>query len=544
MRGALLALTCLLPLGSASAQDRLAGSWRAVEADGPPRQGTLELTAGPSPGTWRAAATYQDALGQRTEWRGMARRSGEVLNVDLWSSAGMVGVLTGGGGPLGRGRFRIAGDALLGGWTLGPHSGREVWVREGTCCDDVRPNHGPEPAEGTFGAGRDAWPQLNANHPEVLTEASDTRGLVVTTLSPAGRADAAAHLDHTFAQPFRVFVSNQNRTSGALWQVIALVADSQATVELRVAALASASTREAPYRDLGPLTSAEIVEAAPLTVARASGPGEAAASRALRGEIDGPQRLSLPPGQVTLLSVRRLAPREERMTHADLIPDGPVRAAVLYLPGPRPSAQRVALALRHGRRVARSAHDHVPSPPGATSGALIFGRVSGVVAASEWSGRLTNDRAGELFLTLPGESRAFLWNAKHGALGQAQAAPLLARLPDSAYRSWGNYGAAFALEAVLRNPTDAAQRVELLLDSPGSGSARALRQGFALELEGPAGVERRSVRVSQRMGVQGREPLLRVDVPAGSVRVLRLRAVYSANNTAPNPLRLRVTPAP
>ena len=46
-----------------------------VEADAPLGiRGTLELTPGPAPATWRAAATYQDSQNGETRWRGMARR--------------------------------------------------------------------------------------------------------------------------------------------------------------------------------------------------------------------------------------------------------------------------------------------------------------------------------------------------------------------------------------------------------------------------------------------------------------------------------------
>jgi hypothetical protein len=535
-------LGVLVVTGTAQA-DELTGTWVIQEAKhgGSSAQGTLTFRPGAAPGTWQATARDLPAPSETARWTGTATLDTHTVRIDISGARGIAGGLSNATSASGLARYTLAGDTLLGGWELAGESAREVLTRAESERQTLRPRGPLEPADGAFGAGSDAWPQLNANHPEILTSVAEGRVLVVSTLAPEGKADPGAHLDHTFDRRFRIFASNQNRTGRRIWQVLALFNPGTQTVRVRVGALASASTRAAPYTDLAWATPDEVVDD---DVLRASGPGETASTRALLGTASGPLAYQVPPGGVALISVRPLENREERMTHAHLYPDGPVAAAVLYLPGSQPSTAQVKQALRSGHRVPRSEHDHQPTPPDATRGALIFGRVSGVVAASHWEGTLTNDSERKVFLTLPGEERSFLWNAKHGTVGRAQAGRVLTRLPDSAYRSWGNYGGSFALRAPLRNPTEFPQRIAIFIDSPGSGRARALRQGFELRVEGPNGVERRFARVSQRMGTRGQTPLFVVEVPAASARLVTLRAVYAANNTAPNPVRLEVLGSP
>jgi hypothetical protein len=551
-RGVLSAvLTVLVVLfgttrASADPVPGLAGEWRLAEGllDGHRVRGRLSVVP-VAPGEWDIEAHYRSRAGLATSsWFGVLRAEGEGLRVTMNRSRGLVGSLLGRSTPAsGEGRYVLDAGALVGTWRLGDQFGRDVFVRDDETLPALRAAVLNEPVEGAFGQGEEAWPQLNANDPEILTSVAGGRVLVASTLSPQGRADPAVHLDRAFDQPFRIFASNQNRTGRTIWQVVALANPGQVPVRVAVEALASAATPEAPYRDLGLTAPHESVREVFDSASGASGPGDRASGAALLGESDGPGSVVVPAGGVALLSVRRVPHRAERMLHAHLRPDGAVRAAVLYLPRGRPTLDRVTTALASGRRVPRSQHDHEPSLPGATSGALIFGRVSGVVAASAWQGVLTNDAERRVYLTVPGDERSFLWNGKHGDVGQAQSGEVVARVPSSAYRSWGNYGGSFEIGAALRNPTDQAVVVSFLVDSPGRGRARALRQLFELVVRGPAGEGRRLARVSQRMGTRGSKPLFEVEVPPGSLRRVQLRAVYAANNTAPNPLRLAVRPA-
>ena len=226
------------------------------------------------------------------------------------------------------------------------------------------------------------------------------------------------------------------------------------------------------------------------------------------------------------------------MTQAELTCDGPLRAAVLYLPE-SPTVATVDLALERGALLARSALDHEPTPPGGKGG-LVFGRVAGVVAASTYVGKLTNDREHRAFLTVPG-TRSFLWDAKLGAAGERDAAPLLRRNDHSAYRSWGNYGGEFRIAARLENPTDHRATVRVFLDSPGpAAEARAFRG----EIEVRAGGEVHRVVASERAGARGDRPIATITLEPGEERELSLRTFYAANDLPPQVIRLETTRAP
>lgn len=559
------------PPAAADTAMRLRGVWlgEARAAGGAPAALSMEVAPAPG-GAGLDVRGWREGPAGRAAWGGLGRVEGADLVVEARPSPGIAGALggAGGGAPL-RGRWTLTpGGALVGGWTA-PGAATEVLHQRPALAPSL-PQGELHWARGGFVEGADRCPMLHANDPEVITSIDGDRVIAASTLSPAGRAEPRAHLDHAFQGRFRIFASNQNRAGRALHQVIVLFAPGDAPARVRIHALASAATGEAPYRDFQ--LPDEVIERDPVRP-RPSGPGDAAASAALRGwrpsdagalgwadRAEGvrsnpararsgspstPDEVVVPPRRAVALLVRPVLPRQERMTHADLVAEAPVQAAVLYLPA-APDAAALERALRAGRLLPRGPEDREPSPPGATSGALIFGRVAGVVAASTWSGTLANDADGRALLATPGTWR-FGWNALRGAEAERMAGPMLARNPSSAYRAWGSYGAELRLAAPLENPTATAQRVAVYLDSLAAPAApRAFRGTFEVVVEDGRAARPPSawVHVLQRSGARGATPLVDVVVPPGARRVVRLRTIFSANNQAPHALRVEVTPAP
>jgi hypothetical protein len=408
--------------------------------------------------------------------------------------------------------------------------------------DAVRSLRPIEALDGGWVDGPGQRPQLNANDPEILTTVRGGRTIAVSTLAPDGTASPAAHLDHAFDGPFRVFAHQQNRTGAPVQQLVLVYNPGETPVRLEAEALVSTTTGEAPYTDLG--GPGAIVGLDP-EGRRVSGPGDRTAFRALVGEVEGARTRIVAPRSAALLLTTTVPDRQEVTTQAELRSDGPVRLAVLYTPD-RPDAATALARLRRGGLLAKSSHDRTPTPPGA-SGAFIYGRVAGVVPRSTYLGRLTNDDARARFLVeAPGVQRYALNPKTTQGLGTGRddAAPLDARYPGSAFASHGNYGAELRVGSTLFNPSSEVRRVRVFLDNPSQPGrlSRALRQSLELRIERDGQATVRRLHASLRPGVESSTPIAELTLQPGEEAELALRMFYSANNTPPQVLRVEVQP--
>jgi len=227
-----------------------------------------------------------------------------------------------------------------------------------------------------------------------------------------------------------------------------------------------------------------------------------------------------------------------------------VQVAELYSRG-KATLPQLKRGLQASALVPRDAHhDRIPSAPGA-GGSFIYRRVAGVVPASTFAARMTNDTVRRDFLLEGPGTRRFALNTnatQRLGTGLDGAAPVATRYPDSAYASHGNYGGEFQLGGTFRNTTSAPLRVSVYLDTPPeakAGVSRSVRNAVeATVREAPDSDGTRTyLYANQTEGTVSSRPLATVVVPPGASRQVDLRMFYAANNTSPHVLRV-VTAAP
>jgi hypothetical protein len=155
-------------------------------------------------------------------------------------------------------------------------------------------------------------------------------------------------------------------------------------------------------------------------------------------------------------------------------------------------------------------------------------------------------------LTIPAPGNAFSYvissvNRNTFGTGQIQSAPMVARYPDTAYRSHGNYGVRYSLKLPLYNNTGSAQTITLKFQTPmqDESLAQALRfrrppdnriffRGTVrLKFRNQMGLERTHyVHLVQRRGEET-DPLLQLTIPAEARQVLEIDLVYPPDATPP-----------
>jgi hypothetical protein len=404
---------------------------------------------------------------------------------------------------------------------------------------DLRPL---EPLTITWGRRR----QLNDNHPEILTRWSPERAITASSLSPTGMAHPGAHQGQAINGDGSIFSSHQNRTGRELHQNLVLHNPGSEPVRVRVTALASNTSHEAPYRDLQtPPTSATATRPDP-TGRLGNGPGERTADQVLRQHREGPEFLTIPPGGTAVLHSARHPQGTELVTQAQFRTDGPVHAAVLYTPGFLRNDRnghnaQAAEVLKTSDLVARDpAHDKQPSAPG--DGRFIYGRVAGVVEGSDGRMTVANDSAASRFVTDRPGTQEFLMlgKATRNVDGQDTAGTLLSRYPDSAYRNHGNYGADLAVAIPLHNPVDApvARRVRIFIDTPPEQNFGGVSRSIRNSIRAWNGHTPAYFNLNQRAGTQSTTPLLDVTLAPGQSINAALRMINAANNTPPHTLRV------
>ena len=204
--------------------------------------------------------------------------------------------------------------------------------------------------------------------------------------------------------------------------------------------------------------------------------------------------------------------------------------------------------------------DKTPSPPDQVGGQLIYSRVAGVQQGSRWQARLAD--LGSKTLTIPQINKGISYaisTLRAGTLGtgQSQAAPLLARYPDTAYESHGNYGLHYDLSLPLFNPSDRIQKVAITLETPFKEETLSqdglifrqppwdfpfFRGTVRLRYQDDSGEEiTRYLHLWHRRG-QVVEPLLTLNLAAGEERQVLIDFLYPPDSTPPQVLTVRTLP--
>jgi hypothetical protein len=422
--------------------------------------------------------------------------------------------------------------------------------------------------------GLDSVPVFNSNSPELVLQ----EGILLSTLSPEGKAQPTAHLDFTFDGRFDIFAHHIAKADPpedlrSLYLGILIHNPSDQTVTVNLLQGASyLSQPDAPFFDIDPFQDNPDGGVY-------AGPGSRAMSDVLRGRRQDslPEQVVIPAGESRMLMnlpipVKTLDPPiNGRSSLLRLRSDGPVQLASMALfarpsgdnpDGPEGKAEaEIAPSLEDWQALALAGQiagprDRTPTPIG-EPGNVIYGRVAGVAEGSRWRATLS-DRP-DFHLNIPAPGGAFSYglatlNAGRQGTGQNQSARMLRRYPDTAYQAHGNYGIEYDLSLPLINPTDEVQRVTLALETPIKEDVLAqdgLR--FFVERAKPTffrGTVRvryvddqrrprtRYVHLVQKRGEQGK-PLVELNLQPGEHRLLRFDFLYPPDATPPQVLTVQ-----
>jgi hypothetical protein len=408
----------------------------------------------------------------------------------------------------------------------------------------------------------DNVPLFNSDSPEWIRES----GILLSTFPPTGKATPAAHLNYPFKGRFNLFAhhfTNDPKDRQTLYIGILVYNPGDQPVTVSIPAAASYQMSEAPFQTQPPMSENP-------TGAVFSGPGIRAVDTVLRGQrtAEFPAQVVVAPKQYQMLmngdiTTRGLSrPVNGRSTFMQLNSSDTVYVASLALFAPKtdtgeerkPTLQDWQMLLEQGGFA--MPRDKTPTPPGA-GGSLVYGRVAGVQAGSTWRTNLVDTGKTTLTIPAPGRSVAYgISTLRAGRLGtdQIQSAPLVARYPDTAYESHGNYGTYYDLRMPLENPTEQTQTITLTLATPlkeDQLAQRALRfrqppQDFPyfrgtvrLRYRDDQGKSQtRYIHLWHRTG-QVVEPLVTLALRPGEKRSLRLDFYYPPDATPPQVLSVK-----
>ncbi len=413
----------------------------------------------------------------------------------------------------------------------------------------------------------DNIPVFNSNSPEVV----QTEGILLSTFPPNGKSTPSAHLNFPFQGRFDVFAHHIAKALSAedlrsLYLGIVLYNPGTRPVTVNILQAASyLSQPDAPFIELP-----SQLENDSGTVY--AGPGDRVTNDILRRlrQADFPSKLVIPPKQSQLLlnlpiPVRTLEPPlNGRSTLMRLQSNGTVYAASLARFAPldadgnerAPTLEEWQQLLEKGELA--GPRDRIPTPPEATTGQIIYGRVAGVAQGSQWQTKLV-DRPSARFLSIPQPGQAFSYGLStlpRGTLGtnQSQSARMLVRYPDTAYFAHGNYGVQYSLTLPLVNRTRNTQTVTLALQTPikEDQPQRGLRflepvpakpvffRGtIQIRYKDDQGLpQTRYVHLVQRRGQQG-EPLVTLKMPSSDQRLVQVDFLYPPDATPPQILTVR-----
>jgi len=442
----------------------------------------------------------------------------------------------------------------------------------------------------------DQVPVLHSNSPEVVFN----NGILVSTFPPAGKRSPQAHLNAALEGRFDIFAHHIARTNTQefgrpLYLGILLYNPNSRPVMIDVMQAAALFTNpDAPFVNLP-----SYVDNFAGNIY--SGPGSRLSTDLLRGlhQTRFPSQIVLFPGESRMVMSEPILIGSAVSALIRLRSNGAVYAATLALqapivppselpppptpptpprsttgnfglvtpPRPTPPPPPVYRPptilewedlIRYGSLA--TPRDLTPTPPNRPTITTIYGRVAGIAVGSVWEGRLV-DQGGRQDLSIPNRGQAFSYvintlNQGTFGTGQDQSAPMVARYPDTAYRSNGNYGVQYSLSLPLQNMTRQTQAVSIMLQTPlkrdeASQGLQFLEPPSAEEVfyrgtiriayQDDFGLPRtRSIHVVQNRGQQG-EPLITMTMPPDDRRLVTVDFIYPPDATPPQILTIRST---
>jgi hypothetical protein len=429
----------------------------------------------------------------------------------------------------------------------------------------------------------DKIPVFNSNSPEWIKN----EGILLSTFPSNGKKTPNAHLNFPFQGRFDLFAHHYTHTPKdlkTLYIGVMLHNPGKKSVTVDIAQAASYLMTEAPFVTLQSYIENNDGKAF-------SGPGARAVADVLRGvrQKDFPSKIILKPGENRMLlnhpiPVKNLEkPVNGRSTFMRLKSSDKIYVASMAMfartnpdnsdtpplsskdrplqaNANRPPNLKEWQALLETGNFA-SPRDKVPTPPDASGGKLIYGRVAGVSQGSQWKATLTdinsNAKTKSLTIPQPGQSISYgLATLRAGRLGtgQNQTAKLLVRYPDTAYEAHGNYGVEYNLTMPLSNNTTKNQTVAITLETPlkedklSKGSLRFrqpsldfpfFRGTVRLHYADDQGKKvTHYVHLWHRTG-QILEPLLEVNIPAKGNRLVQLDVIYPPDSTPPHTVTIK-----
>lgn len=418
----------------------------------------------------------------------------------------------------------------------------------------------------------DRVPVFNSNSPELI----GTEGILLSTFPPTNRQSPEAHLNFVFQGRFDLFAHHvfkalapDNLTSMYLGVIVYNPGEQPVTIDTLQAA-SYLSQPDAPFVTLPAVAENPVGDVY-------AGPGSRAMSDILRGQRQEifPPQLVVPPQQYRMLinlpiPVETLdPPLNGRSTLMRLRSNGEVYLASMALLARRDSnGSETAPSLEDWQTLLQTGSLATPRdrPPTlldntAPTNQIVYGRVAGVAIGSRWQGQVT-DSPDVASLTIPEPGEAFSYGLStlyRGRLGssQSQTAPMRVRYPDTAYEAHGNYGIEYDLSLPLYNPTAEPRIVTVALETPikeDTLNQEGLRffeplpaQTFfrgtvRVRYTDDAGLPRtRYVHLVQRRGQQG-EPLVQLNLPAESRRLVEFSFLYPPDSTPPQVLTVQTLP--
>ncbi|WP_341527738.1 DUF3370 domain-containing protein [Nostoc sp. UHCC 0302] len=410
----------------------------------------------------------------------------------------------------------------------------------------------------------DTIPVFNSNSPEWIK----TEGILLSTFSPNGKKVPAAHLNFPFQGRFDLFAHHYTHTPKDLQTLyLGVIINNPGKKPVTVDILQAASylMQDAPFVTLPSYVENNDGKAY-------SGPGDRAVSDVLRGirQADFPSKLVIPPGQSRMLlnhpiPVRNLEkPINGRSSLIRLRSSGKVYTASLAMFAKKTSdGGERAPTLKEWQALLNTGdfagpRDKTPTPPNATSGKLIYGRVAGVSQGSQWQAMLVDNPKNQN-LTIPQQGKAISYalnTLRGGRLGseQIQTAKMLVRYPDTAYEAHGNYGVEYNLTLPLSNNTNETRIVSVTLETPlkedklSQGGVRLSKPSLDFPffrgtvrlryVDDQGQQQTRYVHLWHRTG-QVIEPLVQLVLPPSTQRQVQVDLIYPPDSTPPQVLSVR-----
>jgi Protein of unknown function (DUF3370) len=410
----------------------------------------------------------------------------------------------------------------------------------------------------------DTIPVFNSNSPEWVKN----EGILLSTFPANAKKVPAAHLNFPFQGRFDLFAHHYTHTPKDLQTLyigVILHNPSKKPVTVNVLQAASYLMQDAPFVTLSPYLENNDGKVY-------SGPGARAVSDVLRGvrQADFPAKLVIPPGGNRMLlnhpiPVRNLAkPVNGRSSFMRLQSSSKIYAASMAMFAKKnadgsdraPTLSEWQTLLNNGSFA--GPRDKTPTPPNATSGSLIYGRVAGVSQGSQWQANLVDNLKAQS-LTIPERGKGIsypLVTLRGGRLGteQIQTAKMLVRYPDTAYEAHGNYGVEYNLTLPLNNNTNQPQKVTVTLETPlkedklSKGGIRFRKPSLDFPffrgtvrlryVDDQGQQQTRYVHLWHRTG-QVLEPLVQFVLQPASQRNVQIDVIYPPDSTPPQVLTVR-----